>query len=141
LQWAAGWSLSDVLYQSPASASAFDQYRNVDYQHYLDLLLHSTLTLNFPQATSSSGGGLHIKGRYWEAMATGSILLEQHNKMCDLMLPKPRTINYQDLEEIAVIVASYQDRSKSSLIEEKLSQIAELKGLFDASAYFDQFLS
>jgi len=130
-----------LLEPKTANPSHFDQYRNVDYRRYLDLLLHSTLTLNFPQATSGSGGGLHIKGRYWEAMATGSILLEQHNSMCELMSPRPQIINYIHLEEIAVIVARYRERSKSRLIEEKRSQIAELKGLFDASAYFDQFLS
>ena len=130
-----------LLEPKTASPSAFDQYRNVDYWRYLDLLLHSTLTLNFPRATSSSGGGLHINGRYWEAMATGSILVEQHNSLCDLMRPKPRIINYIDLEEIAGIVARYQDRSKASLIEEKRFQITESKGLFEASAYFGQFQS
>ena len=123
-----------------ANASCFDQYRNVGYSRYLDFLLHSLLTINFPQATSNSGAGLHIKGRYWEALATGSVVLEQRNSLAELLSPKPRIVNYVQPDEIAAIVDSYRARSQAELVEEKLSQVVEFKGIFDAATYFEQFL-
>lgn len=83
---------------------------------------------------------MHIKGRYWEALATGSIVLEQRNSLADLLSPKPRIVNYVQPDEIAAIVAGYRARSQAELVEEKLSQVIEFKAIFDAATYFGQFL-
>jgi hypothetical protein len=111
-----------------ANASCFEQYRNVGYSRYLDFLLHSLLTINFPQATSNSGAGLHIKGRYgrrwpWQHRARAA------NSLADLLSPKPRIVNYVQPDEIAAIVAGYRARSQAELVEEKISRVLEFKGI------------
>ena len=67
-------------------------------------------------------------------------MLEQRNSRAELLSPKPRIVNYVQPDEIAAIVDSYRARSQAELVEEKLSQVVEFKGIFDAPTYFGQFL-
>ena len=52
LQWAAGWSLADTLYQSPASASAFDG-GNVAMANVPKFLLSNHISSIVPKITQS----------------------------------------------------------------------------------------
>ena len=107
------------------------------YENYIDFLLHSIFTLNFPNTTNATGGAFQLKGRFWEAMAVGTVLIEKANPLNREVGHIAPAVNYSgpaDILELLKHAAGMEE-----LIELKRESIAGNSNSFEPLHFFRQF--
>lgn len=107
------------------------------YENYIDFLLHSVFTLNFPNTTNATGGAFQLKGRFWEAMATGTILIEKANPLNREVGHTAPAINYSKPTDILELLKRAQGMEE--LIELKRESISGNSNFFEPLRFFRQF--
>ena len=111
------------------------------YSNYIDFLMHSAVTLNFSQSIVDLDGRapMHVKGRFWECLATGTVLMEEKNPMLDCLDLNAQVLNFAEVEQIPALLADFfAGQDLDTLIARKRERIAQFSALFQNRRFFAQ---
>jgi hypothetical protein len=123
--------------QLQSSLDAVRFFTGNPYKNYITFLLESVYTLNFPRATASTGGAFQLKGRYWEAMACGTILVEERNPLNDAVNFPATVVNYRNPDDLRQWLPKKIDLVE--MMDAKKLLIEKNRMLYQSRRYFRQF--
>ena len=106
---------------------------SIPYDKFLKFLMHSFFTVNFPLTPKQI---FHVKGRYWEAWATGNILAEIKNPVLKHLMFKLPIINYDNPSDLKKILSKI---AKDEIISNKNKLIESSEKICAAKNYFNQY--
>jgi hypothetical protein len=76
------------------------QHQATTHKNCMEFLFKSIFSLNFPGIPQTQGNYFHVKGRYWESLATGCFLIEPNNSVISRLPFEFNILNYKNINEI-----------------------------------------
>lgn len=113
------------------------QHQATTHKNYMEFLFKSIFSLNFPGIPQTQGNYFHVKGRYWESLATGCFLVEPNNPVIERLPFEFNILNYKNIKKIKEII--FDKKLQKNCIEDKFNNIDRYKEFFKVKIFFDQF--
>lgn len=107
------------------------------YRNYFQYLLESIPTLNCPRATEVTGSSFQLKGRFWEAMACGAVLVEEFKLFNAQVDFRPDVVNIEDVDDLTRLFSHKYDLG--ALLDIKKARVAANRAHYRTREYFRQF--
>ena len=113
------------------------QHQVTSHKDYMEFLFKSIFSLNFPGIPQTQGNYFHVKGRYWESLATGCFLIEPKNTVIETLPFEFNILNYDKTENIKEII--FDKNVQEKCINDKFVNINRYKEIFKIENFFHQF--
>jgi len=113
------------------------QHQATTHKNCMEFLFKSIFSLNFPGIPQTQGKHFHVKGRYWESLATGCFLIEPNNSVISQLPFEFNILNYKNINEIKSIIFDRDLQKKC--VEKKFNIIHRYNSIFNVKNFFEQF--
>jgi len=120
-----------------ASLYLRNRYEIIPFADYMDFQFKSVFAINFPTIPIRQGAFHHIKGRYWECLATGTKILEQSNPLIKNIPIDFNITNFSTIDDIQRLLDHNWDMQ--FYLKDKLDRINKYRQYFIPKKYFEQF--
>ena len=114
-----------------------NRYDEISFEEYMDFQLKSIFAINFPTIPARQGAFNHIKGRYWECLATGTKIIEKYNPLIRNIPIQFEIFNYSQIDDIRKLMDVKWDLEQ--ILEEKREKILKYDHYFIPRNFFEQF--